>query len=70
VVTGTWVHYPLPDTVSERLRIKAEPTPAVYTEEAADELEAPEREAVLERPEADRRAQMLPHPPGLDAPRR
>jgi hypothetical protein len=31
--------------VSERLRIKAEPPPAVYTEEAADELQAPEREA-------------------------
>jgi pilus assembly protein CpaF len=45
VVTGTWVHYPLPDTVSERLRVRAEPTPAVYTEEAADEPEAPEREA-------------------------
>ena len=43
VVTGTWVHYPLPDVVSERLRIKAEIAPAVYTEEAADELEAPER---------------------------
>jgi pilus assembly protein CpaF len=47
VVTGTWVHYPLPDTVSERLRIKGEPTPPVYTEEAADELEAPEREATV-----------------------
>jgi pilus assembly protein CpaF len=47
VVTGTWVHYPLPDTVSERLRIKGEPTPSVYTEEAADELEAPEREATV-----------------------
>jgi pilus assembly protein CpaF len=47
VVTGTWVHYPLPDTVSERLRIKAEPTPAVYTEEAADEPQAPEREATV-----------------------
>jgi pilus assembly protein CpaF len=47
VVTGTWVHYPLPDTVSERLRIKGEPTPPVYTEEAADELKAPEREATV-----------------------
>jgi pilus assembly protein CpaF len=47
VVTGTWVHYPLPDTVSERLRIKGEPAPAVYTEEAADQLEAPEREATV-----------------------
>jgi pilus assembly protein CpaF len=47
VVTGTWVHYPLPNTVSERLRIKGEPAPAVYTEEAADELEAPEREATV-----------------------
>jgi pilus assembly protein CpaF len=45
VVTGTWVHYPLPEVVSERLRVRAEPTPAVYTEEAADEAEAPEREA-------------------------
>ena len=44
-VTGTWVHYPLPDIVAERLRIRAEPTPAVYTEDAADEREAPEREA-------------------------
>jgi len=47
VVTGTWVHYPLPDTVSERLRIKGEPAPAVYTEEAADELATPEREAAV-----------------------
>jgi len=45
VVTGTWVHYPLPEVVAERLRVRAEPTPAVYTEEAADEAEAPEREA-------------------------
>jgi pilus assembly protein CpaF len=47
VVTGTWVHYPLPDLVAERLRVKGEAAPAVYTEEAADEDEAPEREAVL-----------------------
>ena len=40
-----WVHYPLPEVVAERLRVRAEPTPAVYTEEAADEAEAPEREA-------------------------
>jgi pilus assembly protein CpaF len=45
LVTGTWVHYPLPEVVAERLRIRAEPTPAVYTEDAADEPEAPEREA-------------------------
>jgi pilus assembly protein CpaF len=36
VVTGTWVHYPLPETVLERLRIKAEPVPEVYAEEAAE----------------------------------
>jgi pilus assembly protein CpaF len=36
VVTGTWVHYPLPETVLERLRIKAEPVPEVYVEEAAE----------------------------------
>src|SRR5919198_5221529 len=47
IVTGTWVHYPLPDTIAERLRIKGEPAPAVYTEEAADELDAPEREAAI-----------------------
>src|SRR5262245_15823697 len=47
IVTGTWVHYPLPDTIAERLRIRAERTPAVYTEEAADELAAPEREAAV-----------------------
>jgi pilus assembly protein CpaF len=47
IVTGTWVHYPLPDTIAERLRIRAERTPAVYTDEAADELAAPEREAAL-----------------------
>jgi pilus assembly protein CpaF len=47
IVTGTWVHYPLPDTIADRLRIRAERTPAVYTEEAADELAAPEREAAL-----------------------
>jgi pilus assembly protein CpaF len=47
IVTGTWVHYPLPDTIAERLRVKGEPAPAVYTEEAADELEAPEREAAV-----------------------
>ena len=49
-MTGTWVHYPLPETVADRLRVRAEPTPAVYTEEAADELEAPEREAVALEP--------------------
>jgi pilus assembly protein CpaF len=47
VVTGTWVHYPLPDIVAERLRVRAEVAPAVYTEEAADELEAPERGAAV-----------------------
>ncbi|HKE77946.1 MAG TPA: CpaF family protein [Solirubrobacteraceae bacterium] len=47
IVTGTWVHYPLPDTIAERLRIRAERTPAVYTDEAADELAAPEREAAV-----------------------
>jgi pilus assembly protein CpaF len=52
VVTGTWVHYPLPDVVAERLRVRAEVAPAVYTEEAADELEAPERS--LDGPDADR----------------
>jgi pilus assembly protein CpaF len=62
VVTGTWVHYPLPDIVAERLRVRAEIAPAVYTEEAADELEAPERE--LEQPEADR----LSRTAGPDAP--
>jgi pilus assembly protein CpaF len=36
VVTGTWVHYPLPETVLERLRIKAEPVPEVYVEEDAE----------------------------------
>jgi pilus assembly protein CpaF len=64
VVTGTWVHYPLPETVAERLRIRAEPTPAVYTEEAADELEAPERS--LEQQDAERLSQTA----GPDAPRR
>jgi pilus assembly protein CpaF len=64
LVTGTWVHYPLPDTVAERLRIRAEPTPAVYTEDAADELEAPERS--LERQDAERLSQTA----GPDAPRR
>ena len=49
VVTGTWVHYPLPDVVAERLRVKAEIAPAVYTEEAADELEAPERASTAPR---------------------
>jgi pilus assembly protein CpaF len=62
VVTGTWVHYPLPDIVAERLRVRAEIAPAVYTEEAADELEAPERK--LEQPEADR----LSRTAGPDAP--
>ena len=46
-VTGTWVHYPLPDIVADRLRVRAEVAPAVYTEEAADELEAPERGAAV-----------------------
>jgi len=64
VVTGTWVHYPLPETVAERLRIRAEPTPAVYTEEADDELEAPE--SSLERQDAERSSQTA----GPDAPRR
>jgi pilus assembly protein CpaF len=64
VVTGTWVHYPLPDIVAERLRVRAEIAPAVYTEEAADELEAPERK--LEQPEADR----LSRTAGPDAPLR
>ena len=27
VVTGTWVHYPLPDIVAERLRVRAESRP-------------------------------------------
>jgi pilus assembly protein CpaF len=62
VVTGTWVHYPLPDIVAERLRVRAEIAPAVYTEEAADGLEAPERE--LEQSEADR----LSRTAGPDAP--
>jgi hypothetical protein len=56
------VHYPLPDIVAERLRVRAEIAPAVYTEEAADELEAPERK--LEQPEADR----LSRTAGPDAP--
>jgi pilus assembly protein CpaF len=30
VVTGKWLHQPLPETVSERLRIKAEPVPEAY----------------------------------------
>jgi pilus assembly protein CpaF len=64
VVTGSFVHYPLPDTIAERLRIKAEPTPAAYTALAADELRAPERR--LEPQDADRPSQDA----GLDAPRR
>jgi pilus assembly protein CpaF len=47
VVTGSFVHYPLPETIAERLRIKAEPPPAVFTRLAADELRAPEREAAV-----------------------
>jgi hypothetical protein len=46
-VTGTWVHYLLPDVVADRLRVRGEAAPAVYTTEAADELEAPERKAVV-----------------------
>jgi pilus assembly protein CpaF len=36
VVTGTWVHHPLPETVSERLRIKAEPVPEVFERPEAE----------------------------------
>ena len=46
-VTGTWVHYLLPDVVADRLRVRGEAAPAVYTTEAADELETPERKAVV-----------------------
>jgi pilus assembly protein CpaF len=46
-VSGTWVHYLLPDVVADRLRVRGETAPAVYTTEAADELETPERKAVV-----------------------
>jgi len=36
VVTGTWRHHPLPETVSERLRIRAEPVPEVFERLDAD----------------------------------